>query len=110
MGLYRKASAQEEALAGSWMDFFQLTHLAERYFYELTLAEQRWALLARALIKNPQLLILDEASQGMDEQQRQLFRETLQAILLHSPMTLIYVSHYDQDVPACIDHCLNLGD
>jgi ABC-type molybdenum transport system ATPase subunit/photorepair protein PhrA len=25
-------------------------------------------------------------------------------------MTLIYVSHYDQDVPACIDHCLNLGD
>jgi molybdate transport system ATP-binding protein len=46
----------------------------------------------------------------MDEQQRELFRETLQAILLHSPMTLIYVSHYDQDVPACIDHCLKLGE
>lgn len=110
MGLYRKASAQEEALASCWMDFFQLRHLAERYFHELTLAEQRWALLTRALIKNPQLLILDEASQGMDEQQRQLFRETIQAILLHSQMTLIYVSHYDQDVPASIDHCLKLGE
>lgn len=108
MGLYRKVSAEEESLAVSWMDFFQLKHLATRYFYELTLAEQRWALLARALIKNPQLLILDEASQGMDELQRQLFRETLQVILLHSPMTLIYVSHYDQDVPACINHQLKL--
>jgi molybdate transport system ATP-binding protein len=110
MGLYRKASEQEESQAKAWMGFFKLKYLSGRYFHELTLAEQRWALLARALIKNPQLLILDEASQGMDEQQRELFRETLQAILLHSPMTLIYVSHYDQDVPACIDHCLNLGD
>jgi molybdate transport system ATP-binding protein len=110
MGLYRKASEQEEGQAKAWMDFFKLQHLSNRYFHELTLAEQRWTLLARALIKNPQLLILDEASQGMDEQQRELFRETLQAILLHSPMTLIYVSHYDQDVPACIDHCLKLGD
>lgn len=110
MGLYRKASQQEESQAKAWMDFFKLQHLSDRYFHGLTLAEQRWALLARALIKNPQLLILDEASQGMDEQQRQLFRETLQTILLHSPMTLIYVSHYDQDVPACIDHCLKLGE
>ena len=109
MGWFRKANPQEAGRCSFWMEFFKLQHLANRYFHELSLAEQRWALLARALIKNPHLLILDEASQGMDEQQRHLFRETLQAILLHSPITLIYVSHYDQDVPACIDHFLKLG-
>jgi molybdate transport system ATP-binding protein len=109
MGWFRKANPQEEGRCSSWMEFFKLQHLANRYFHELSLAEQRWALLARALIKNPQLLILDEASQGMDEQQRHLFRETLQVLLIHAQMTLIYVSHYDQDVPACIDHCLKLG-
>ncbi|MDA0314755.1 MAG: ATP-binding cassette domain-containing protein [Bacteroidetes bacterium] len=109
MGLFRKAREEEKALANSWMNFFKLGHLAEVYFHDLTLAQQRWALLTRALIKNPQLLILDEASQGMDEQQRLLFRETVEAILLHSPMTLIYVSHYEQDVPSCINKYLKLG-
>ncbi|WP_373397670.1 hypothetical protein V8V91_24525 [Algoriphagus halophilus] len=40
----------------------------------LSLEHQRWTLLARALIKQPQLLILDEASQGMDEFQRRLLK------------------------------------
>jgi molybdate transport system ATP-binding protein len=85
------------------METFQLQGLAEKYLFEVSLAQQRWTLLARALIKNPQLLILDEASQGLDEQQRNLFKNTLQDLLLRIPIAVIYVSHYEEDIPPCVN-------
>lgn len=103
LGLFKSVTPEQEALARSWMEAFQLQDLSEKYFYELSLAQQRWALLARALIKKPQLLILDEASQGLDEQQRALFKNTLQDLLHRLPIAVIYVSHYEEDVPPCVD-------
>jgi molybdate transport system ATP-binding protein len=72
------------------------------------LEHQRWALLARALIKKPEMLILDESSQGMDEYQRKLFRHTIEKILEFCPITLIYVSHYEEDVPNQVKQILEL--
>ena len=103
LGLFKSVTTEQEALARTWMEAFQLQDLAEKYLYELSLAQQRWALLARALIKKPQLLILDEASQGLDEQQRVLFRNTLQDLLTRIPTAVIYVSHYEEDVPPCVN-------
>jgi molybdate transport system ATP-binding protein len=103
LGLFKSVTPEQETLALAWMEAFQLQGLAEKYFYELSLAQQRWALLARALIKKPHLLILDEASQGLDEQQRDLFRNTLQDLLLCIPTAVIYVSHYEEDVPPCVN-------
>jgi len=103
LGLFKSVTPEQEALAQTWMETFQLQDLKENYFFELSLAQQRWALLARALIKKPQLLILDEASQGLDEQQRELFKNTLQDLLLRLPATIIYVSHYEEDVPPCVN-------
>lgn len=103
LGLFKSVTPEQEALARMWMEAFQLQGLAERYLFELSLAQQRWALLARALIKKPQLLILDEASQGLDEQQRNLFKNTLEDLLLRIPSAVIYVSHYEEDVPPCVD-------
>jgi len=109
LGLFKSVTPEQEALARIWMEAFQLQGLAEKYFYELSLAQQRWALLARALIKKPQLLILDEASQGLDEQQRDLFRNTLQDLLTRIPTAVIYVSHYEEDVPPCVNLELELS-
>jgi molybdate transport system ATP-binding protein len=103
LGLFKSVTPEQEALATTWMEAFQLQDLSEKYFFELSLAQQRWALLARALIKKPQLLILDEASQGLDEQQRDLFRNTLQDLLTRIPTAVIYVSHYEEDVPPCVN-------
>ena len=109
LGLFKSVTPEQEALAQTWMETFQLQDLKETYFFELSLAQQRWALLARALIKKPQLLILDEASQGLDEQQRELFKNTLQDLLLRLPATIIYVSHYEEDVPPCVNLELELS-
>ena len=109
MGLFKKVSAEQEALAESWMKLFQLETFANILINRLSLENQRWTLLARALIKQPKLLILDEASQGMDEFQRRLFKDSVQQICDRSGMTLVYVSHYAEDVPEAVDQIFELG-
>lgn len=109
MGLFKKVSAEQEVLAESWMKLFYLEPVANLPINRLSLENQRWALLARALIKQPNLLILDEASQGMDEFQRRLFKDTVQQICERSTITLIYVSHYAEDVPGAVEKVIDLG-
>jgi molybdate transport system ATP-binding protein len=99
MGLFKKTTLEHESKAQDWINLFKLSSLADLPIQRIPLEQQRWAILARALIKSPQLLILDEASQGMDEKQRIIYRDTVQEILGFSPVTLIYVSHYAEDVP-----------
>ncbi|MFL0681904.1 MAG: ATP-binding cassette domain-containing protein [Algoriphagus aquaeductus] len=108
MGLFKKTTAEQESKANQWLQLFQLETFANLPIQRIPLEQQRWTLLARALIKAPKLLILDEASQGMDERQRVIFRETVQKILELTPITLIYVSHYQEDIPENVDRIFEL--
>lgn len=65
-------------------------------------------LLARALIKKPALLVLDEASQGMDEYQRAFFKQVIEQVCQITPITLIFVSHYQEDVPEAANKVFQL--
>lgn len=108
MGLFKKVSEQQEALGVRWMKLFNLESLSNLPISRLSLENQRWTLLARALIKQPELLILDEASQGMDEFQRRLFKNTVQQICELSEITLVYVSHYAEDIPEAVNEVMEL--
>lgn len=108
MGLFKKTSPEQESKADQWLQLFQLESFASLPIQRVPLEQQRWTLLARALIKEPKLLILDEASQGMDERQRVIFRETVQKIVELTPLTLIYVSHYQEDIPEKVDKIFEL--
>lgn len=108
MGLFKKPTQAQEALGIDWQRVFGLEKLSETPFNRLSLEHQRWVLLARALIKKPEMLILDEASQGMDENQRRLFCLTIEKVLEFSSITLIYVSHYAADVPKQVDKTFEL--
>jgi len=108
MGLFKKPTASQKSLAMEWIRVFRLEAYQEDYFHQLPLEVKRWALLARALIKKPSLLILDEASQGLDEKQRIVFRDTLQWILEHCELTVIYVSHYEEDLPPAVNKLFEL--
>lgn len=108
MGLFKKTSPEQESIADSWLRLFELESVKDITIQRLSLAQQRWTLLARALIKQPKVLILDEASQGLDDLQRDLFRETIQKICQLSALTLIYVSHYQEDVPEAVNRVKEL--
>jgi len=69
---------------------------------------QRLCLLARALIKNPALLIFDEPCQGMDEHQQLHFKNIVNTICDLSEVTLIYVTHYQHEIPDSVTKVLRL--
>ena len=108
IGLFRTLSAEQEALVGLWMDLLSLKEYRSRRLVQLSTGQQRMILLARALIKNPPMLILDEPCQGLDDEQTSRFRQLINTLCQSFHTTLIYVSHYQQELPSCIDHWLRL--
>jgi molybdate transport system ATP-binding protein len=108
IGLFRALNAEQEALVYQWISLLQLDTKAHQGLSRLSAGEQRLALLARALIKNPALLILDEPCQGLDAAHTQLFRSLVDTICGQWPTTLVYVSHYRAEIPACVNKFLQL--
>lgn len=108
IGLFKKSNSDQESKANDWIRLFHLENLKDLPIHRIPLEQQRWTLLARALIKSPKLLILDEASQGMDEGQREVFKKTIQRICEFSSFSLIYVSHYTTDIPELVNKTFDL--
>ena len=108
MGLFRSINTLQQNLVAEWMDYFELSEFANRPLSLLSAGQQRWVLLARALIKNPPLLVLDEPCQGLDEEHLQQFIQLIDIICSQSDTTLIYVSHYNNEIPTCITKKMEL--
>ena len=101
-------AAANTSLAVRWLRVLQLEAYAQTPFRLAAASVQRLCLLARAFIKNPPLLILDEPCQGLDTKQQQHFRHVLDSICRVSNVTLIYVSHYQQEIPSSVTQVLRL--
>mgnify|MGYP000997887571 FL=1 len=108
VGSSTRLSTMQQKTVLYWMEALDVLQLKQKAFYKTSLGQQRVLLLARALVKNPPVLILDEPCQGLDKQQTNLFTSIVDGICKHIEKTLIYVSHYDSDMPRCIDHKLVL--
>jgi molybdate transport system ATP-binding protein len=108
IGLFRKPGTTETSTVLAWMDIIGISSIKEKRLNQLSLGEQRLVMLTRALVKSPPLLILDEPCQGLDSQQTARFKNTIDLICGSTSTTLIYVSHYTQDVPSSITHHLQL--
>jgi molybdate transport system ATP-binding protein len=108
IGLFRQLTEQQEATTLLWMQLLSLQELRGKRLVQLSAGQQRMLLLARALIKNPPMLILDEPCQGLDDAQTACFRALITALCDAFDKTLLYVSHYQQELPTCIDRFLRL--
>jgi molybdate transport system ATP-binding protein len=102
LGVTRKVNEEQTAQVNETLDLFGLGYLAERSFHTLSAGEQKMILIARAFVKNPSLLILDEPCQGLDRDQVRVLKDVINAIAASSHMTLIFVSHFEEDVPECV--------
>ncbi len=96
-------------LAMRWLNILHLEHLTERQFSTLSTGERQMVLLARTLIKQPRLLILDEPFHGLDYARARAIRAVINHLAARAkersdlyPMTLIFVSHYASEMPECI--------
>lgn len=91
-----------DLLAGLRMD-----HLADRTFGTLSEGERKRAQIARALMTDPELLLLDEPASGLDLAGREALLDTLSDLFLDpwSPATML-VTHHVEEIPQGITHCL----
>ncbi len=102
LGVTRKVNEQQTVQVDACLAMFGLGYLRDRPFHTLSTGEQKMILIARAFVKNPPLLILDEPCQGLDPEQVEVLKEVINAIAASSDMSLIFVSHYAEDVPSCV--------
>jgi molybdate transport system ATP-binding protein len=109
VGLYRHADDRQRAAAQRWLSFVGLPDKGGERFDRLSYGERRRVLLARCLVKNPDLLILDEPCQGLDPEMRRRFVSLIEGLGSGSVPSLLYVTHHEDEIPRCIHRTLRLG-
>jgi molybdate transport system ATP-binding protein len=108
IGLYEPCTPRQRATARDWLRRFGLAHRAKQSFGELSLGDQRLVLLARAVVKKPKLLVLDEPCQGLDIADRISLLTTVDRLIGQTHASLVFVTHHAQEMPVCISHVLEL--
>lgn len=103
IGLFRDLTHDKQKKVDEVLEFFDLMEYKNQLLNTLPLGKQRLALLARTIIKNPELLILDEPCQGLDAVQTQHFNDVIDELCTYGK-TLIYVGHFETQLPKCIEN------
>lgn len=101
-GLFCDPGYSKKAQTDELIGYFGLDEYKDTLMNELPLGKQRLALLARTIVKNPEILILDEPCQGLDQQQTTHFNRLVDE-LCKNGTTLIYVGHFEAQIPGCIE-------
>ncbi len=108
VGLYMHPDSDQLERSMWWMKIFQIEDLASQSYLRLSSGEQRLCLLARAFVKDPELLILDEPMHGLDYKNMYIVQKIIDIFASRTRKTLLMVSHYDSEFPSCIDHKLEM--
>lgn len=106
VGLFDDWTGSQRDIAQSWLDALGLAPISNEAFDALSFGMQRMVLLARAMVKSPRILVLDEPTLGLDGHHRELLLRALAHIVAASDTQLLFVSHSPGELPACINQHL----
>jgi molybdate transport system ATP-binding protein len=107
-GLYKRCRPEELAIATEWTHFIGIDELAEHKFGRLSHGQRQLVLIARAMVKYPDILILDEPFQGLDIKNRTKILDIFEYIGSQTRTNLIYVPNQGEEALTCITHVLNM--
>ena len=115
IGLYQPPTDEQKNIAMQWLELLGLDIKQSTPFTQLSYGDQRMLLIARAMVKHPTLLILDEPCLGLDEANRLRVLMLIEKICEASVggasgSTVIYVNHHAEDRIKGIDHYLAMED
>jgi len=108
LGLQQRPSAHQRTQAADWLRRFGLLTRADQPFGRLTAGQQRLVLLARALIRRPRLLVLDEPCQGLDARNRRRVLRAVESLGAEGRTQFIFVTHHPAEIPRGATHLLRL--
>ena len=119
IGLYQPPTDEQKNIAKQWLELLGLGEKSSTPFTQLSYGDQRMLLIARAMVKHPTLLILDEPCLGLDEANRLRVLLLIEKICAASVegasvdgvgSTVIYVNHHAEDRIKGIEHYLAMED
>jgi molybdate transport system ATP-binding protein len=108
IGVYVRYTPRQQDIARQWLAILHMDHLYDAPLKSLSYGEQRMILLARAMVKQPRLLVLDEPCQGLDEINREMVLKLVDHLGTAGRTQLLYVTHHPEDHLPCVSHCLEL--
>lgn len=104
IGVYSSVTREQRRIAAEWLAYIGLEKQQATLFQKLSFGQQRMLLIARALIKRPHLLILDEPCQGLDPMNRALVIQLVDQIARRKIAQVLYISHDAEDHLECLTH------
>ncbi|MBJ7556953.1 molybdate ABC transporter ATP-binding protein ModF [Marinomonas spartinae] len=108
IGMYSKSTDNQKKIADQWLALLGMEDRADQPFNKLSYGDQRLLLIARAMVKHPPLLILDEPCLGLDDMNRQLVLALIEKICEGKETTVLYVNHHAEDQIKGIENYLGL--
>lgn len=108
LGLAPDITLKDVRLAKTLLKELHLGDMIDRPFDMLSKGERQNVLIARALITNPDILILDEPCTGLDVYNRSYLFNTLEDLSQRKDLTIIYVTHYVEEIQPMFDKALLL--
>lgn len=108
IGLYDGLTESQNRLTDQWMEWFDIHHLSNRLYRSLSYGEQRKVILARAMVLEPELLLLDEPCDGLDFESRQSLLRCVDSIA-RTQSRVVFVTHHEEDLIPSITHRLTLS-
>lgn len=108
LGLNYDITTQDVKKAKALLTELRLPHKIDHPYDLLSKGEQQIVLLARSLIANPQILILDEPGTGLDVFNREYLLSTIRDLAQRTDMTIIFITHYTEEIMDVFTNCLLL--
>ena len=108
IGVYNQFSKRQQEIALEWLQMLHMEKHIDTPFRNLSYGEQRLVLLARAMVKQPDLLILDEPCQGLDDINREMVLKLIDHLGKTGTTQILYVTHHQEDFLPCLTNSLEL--
>lgn len=93
IGLYTQPTTFQKKIVTQWLELINMNHLKKNTFNQLSIGQQRLALIVRAVLKHPPLLILDEPIEGLDDENAAMVTQLITLLSQKTDMAILYVSH-----------------
>jgi len=100
-GLFRPLKRKDWHEIETWIDRLGLSNLSDRAYGELSGGEQQRTLLARAMVQEPEILMLDEPTAHLDLSNREQMVKILENLYSQTNITILLICHELEVIPPC---------